>query len=413
MVVAGLAIRLIVVGFLYPERTDPARDHWRFGGEAGRIARSIALGEGFSNPLFGQTGPTAWLSPVFPYLLAGIFKVFGIYSKTSALVTLSLDSLFSALTCIPVFLIARMHFGEKTALWAGWAWAFFPYGIYFSADFIWATALTTLLMSLVFLAALRLESSSRISDWVLFGALSGFGALTDPVVLSVAPFLGAWMWYRRYTQKGRWFAPGIVAVLAVVIVTAPWMVRNYHIFHKIVPFRSCLGLEVYFGNNQDSWHWGPPGYHPSDNEEEWKEYQQLGEIAYVSKKFDQGLDFIEPHRGLYAWMTARRVLYLWTGYWSFSHRYLLEEPMDPPNIVFCTLLTVLTLAGLWRVWRDSWVVAMPHFIAFFFFPIVYYLTHPEDYYRRPIDPLFVVLAVYALVAWARERVERRVATGAA
>src|SRR3984957_6856915 len=52
MVLAGLAIRLIVVGFLYPERTDPARDHWRFGGEAGRIARSIALGEGFSNPLF-------------------------------------------------------------------------------------------------------------------------------------------------------------------------------------------------------------------------------------------------------------------------------------------------------------------------------------------------------------------------
>jgi hypothetical protein len=410
MVLAGLAIRLIVVGFLYPERTDPARDHWRFGGEAGRIARSISLGEGFSNPLFGQTGPTAWLSPVFPYLLAGIFKVFGIYSKTSALVALSLDSLFSALTCIPVFLIARMHFGEKTAFWAGWAWAFFPYGIYFSADFIWATALTTLLMSLVFLAALRLESSSRVSDWVLFGALSGFGALTDPVVLSVAPFLGAWMWYRRYQQKARWFAPGIAAVLAVVIVTAPWMVRNYRIFHKIVPFRSCLGLEVYFGNNQDSWHWGPPGYHPSDNEEEWKEYQQLGEIAYVSKKLDQGLDFIDHHRGLYAWMTARRVVYLWTGYWSFGHRYLQEEPMDPPNIVFCTLLTVLTLAGLSRAWRDSWVVAMPYLIAFFFFPIVYYLTHPEDYYRRPIDPLFVVLALYAVVSW---RHERRAARGAA
>jgi 4-amino-4-deoxy-L-arabinose transferase-like glycosyltransferase len=413
MVLAGLLIRLIVVGFLYPERTDPARDHWRFGGEAGRIARSIALGEGFSNPLFGQTGPTAWLSPVFPYLLAGIFKVFGIYSKTSALVALSLDSLFSALTCIPVFLIARMHFGEKTALWAGWAWAFFPYGIYFSADFIWATALTTLLMSLVFLAALRLESSSRISDWVLFGALSGFGALTDPVVLSVAPFLGAWMWYRRYQQKRRWLAPAIAAVLAVVLVTAPWMVRNYRIFHKIVPFRSCLGLEVYFGNNQDTWHWGPPGYHPSDNEEEWKQYQQLGEIAYVSKKLDQGLDFINHHRGLYVWMTARRVVYLWTGYWSFSHRYLREEPMDPPNIVFCTLLTVVTLAGLRRAWRDSWIVAMPYIITFFFFPIVYYLTHPEDYYRRPIDPLFVVLTVYAVVSWRRERAEQPVARGAA
>jgi hypothetical protein len=85
MVVVALLLRLVVMSFLYPERTDPYRDHWRLGGEAGRIARSITEGEGFSNPLFGQTGPTAWLAPVFPYLLAGIFKIFGIYSKSSAI----------------------------------------------------------------------------------------------------------------------------------------------------------------------------------------------------------------------------------------------------------------------------------------------------------------------------------------
>lgn len=407
MVIAGLAIRLIVVGFLYPERIDPARDHWRFGGEAGRIARSIAQGEGFSNPLFGQTGPTAWLCPVFPCLLAGIFKIFGIYTKASALVAMALDSLFSALTCVPVFLITRRHFGERTAIWAGWVWAFFPYAIYFSADFIWATTLTTLLMSLIFLLALRLEKSSRVWDWVGFGLLAGFGALTDPVVLSVAPALGAWMWFRRYRQKERWFAPGLAAVLAVIGVTAPWMVRNYRTFHEVVPLRSCLGLEVYFGNNQDSWHWGPPGYHPSDNEKEWKEYQQLGEIAYVSKKFDQGLDFIRHHRRLYVRMTLRRVVYLWTGYWSFEQRYLEEEPMDPPNIAFCTALTLLALAGLRRAWREGAKVAMPHIVAFVFFPIVYYLTHPEDYYRRPIDPLFVVLAAYAVVSWVQERTAER------
>src|SRR5580693_9094675 len=80
MVIVALGLRLVVMSFLYPERTDPARDHWRLGGEAGRIARLIVQGEGFSNPLFGKTGPTAWLSPVFPYLLAGIFRIFGIYS---------------------------------------------------------------------------------------------------------------------------------------------------------------------------------------------------------------------------------------------------------------------------------------------------------------------------------------------
>jgi 4-amino-4-deoxy-L-arabinose transferase-like glycosyltransferase len=407
MVLAGLAIRLVVVAFLYPERTDPARDHWRFGGEAGRIARSITLGQGFSNPLFGPTGPTAWLSPIFPYLLAGIFKLFGIYSTTSALVALGLDSLFSALTAIPVFLIARMHFGQRTAVWAGWAWAFFPYAIYFSADFIWATTLTTLLMSFVFLQALRLEHSSNIREWAGFGALAGIGALADPVVMSVAPVLGAWMWYRRYRQKATWFAPGLAAVLAVVLVTAPWMLRNYQTFHKFVPFRSCLGLEVYFGNNQDSWHWGPSGYHPSDSEEEWQEYQQLGEIGYVSKKLNQGLAFINAHRFLYAKQTLRRVIYLWTGFWSLSHRYLQEEPMDPPNIVFCTLLTVLTLAGLRRAWRDGINLAMPYILVFLFFPIVYYLTHPEDYYRRPIDPLFVILTAYAVLSWLRERAKKR------
>jgi len=34
MMLVALALRLVVMSFLYPERTDPARDHWRFGGES-------------------------------------------------------------------------------------------------------------------------------------------------------------------------------------------------------------------------------------------------------------------------------------------------------------------------------------------------------------------------------------------
>jgi len=408
MVVVALVLRLTVMSFLYPERTDPARDHWRCGGEAGRIARSIAQGEGFSNPLFGKTGPTAWLAPVFPYLLAGIFKVFGVYSKASTIAALALDCLFSALTCIPIYFIARKHFGESAAVWAGWAWAFFPYAIFFSADFIWATTLATLFVSLIFLWALHLETSSSVWQWAGFGALSGFGGLTDPVVMSVAPFLGAWASYRLYRSGNRWLTPGLGAVVAVVLVVSPWFVRNYEIFHKVIPFRSCLGLEVYFGNNQDSWHWGPPGYHPSDNENEWREYQQLGEGGYTRKKFEEGLAFINSHRRLYVQQTLRRVIYLWTGFWSFSPRYLQEEPADPFNMVFCTGLTILTLFGLRRAWQIEAATAVPYLLVFLLFPVVYYLTHPEDYYRRPIDPLYVVLSACALSAWVSERKRRSV-----
>jgi 4-amino-4-deoxy-L-arabinose transferase-like glycosyltransferase len=402
MVMAALILRLLVMSFLYPDRTNPADDHFRCGGEAGRIARSIVQGEGFSNPLFGKTGPTAWLAPVFPYLLAGVFKVFGVYSNASVIAALGLQCLFSAWTCIPVYFIAKKHFGEPTAWWAGWSWAFFPYAIYFSADFIWATTLTTLLLTLVFLMALYLETSSSIWPWVGYGALSAFGGLTDPVVMSVAPVLGAWALYRDYKKSRRWLAPGLGAVLATVIVASPWFIRNYETFHKAIPFRNCLGLEIYFGNNQDSWHWGPPGYHPSDNPNEWREYQQLGESAYVSKKFHQALAFIDSHRLLYVKQTLRRVVYFWTGFWSFGHRYLQQEPADPYNILFCTALTVLALLGLLRAWEFDRSIAMPYLLVFLFFPLIYYLTHPEDYYRRPIDPQYLVLATYAAVSWVAE-----------
>jgi 4-amino-4-deoxy-L-arabinose transferase-like glycosyltransferase len=394
MVIVALALRLLVMSFLYPERTDPYRDHWRFGGEAGRIARSIAQGEGYSNPLFSNTGPTSWLAPAFPYLLAGIFKIFGVYTRASAIAVLALDCLLSALTCIPIYFIAKKQFGDRTAAWAGWGWAFFPYAIFFSADFIWATTLTTLLMTLVFLSVLQIEDSSSLWKWAAFGALSGLGGLADPVVMSVAPFLGAWAWYRLHKSGRPWLAPAAAAILAVLLTTSPWFLRNYETFHKVIPFRSCLGLEVYCGNNADSWHWGPPGYHPSDNENEWREYQQLGEIAYTQRKFQQGLDFIKTHPQLYLKQTLRRVVYLWTGFWSFSQRYLKEEPADPLNIVFCTALTILALTGLRRAWQMNPRTAMPYIIVFLFFPIIYYLTHPEDYYRRPIDPDFVILAAF-------------------
>jgi hypothetical protein len=51
--------------------------------------------------------------------------------------------------------------------------------------------------------------------------------------------------------------------------------------------------------------------------------------------------------------TLRRVVYLWTGFWSFSRRYLREEPFDPPNIFFCTALTILAFLGLRCAWREG------------------------------------------------------------
>src|ERR1700738_2618087 len=122
MIAAALVLRLIVMCFTYSIQMNPSRDHWVFGWETGRVARSIPTGHGFSSPYSEPTGPTALIPPLYTYLVAGVFKLFGIYTTSSALVLLTLNNIFSALTCLPVFLIARRAFAEHVAVWAGWIW---------------------------------------------------------------------------------------------------------------------------------------------------------------------------------------------------------------------------------------------------------------------------------------------------
>jgi hypothetical protein len=390
MVAAGLAVRLAVMPFLYSEWLDP-NGAWAFG----RVARSIVSGNGFGN-VFAQTGPTAVLSPVYAYLLAGIFRLLGVYTPASIMTALGLNGLFSALTCIPVFLLARQGFGNRVAKWAAWGWAFSPYGIYYGADWAWSTCLVTLELALLFLLAMRLETSIRTRDWLWYGLLGGFAALTEPVVLSVVPLLGLWTLYLRYRQNRSWKTPLAAAALAALAVMAPWILRNYETFHHFIPVRSGYGLELYIGNNGYSARWVNSALHPNHNDAELSEYEQTGEVAYMEHKRQQAIEYIGAHPGWYTWMTARRIVYMWTGYWSFSREYLKDEPLDPPNIFVETSMSILALLGLRRVLQRDRALAVRFAIVLAFFPLAYYFSHPETYYFRPVDPLIVALAAVAI-----------------
>jgi 4-amino-4-deoxy-L-arabinose transferase-like glycosyltransferase len=399
MALVALAVRLAVIPFTYHEWMDPfVLEHWAFG----LIARSIASGHGFGSP-FAPTGLSALLPPVYSYLLAGIFKVFGVETRASVLAALSLNSVFSALTCIPVFLLARQAFGERVAKWAGWGWAFSPYGVYYGADWAWSTCLVTLELSCLFLFAWRLENSSRKRDWILFGALCGVAALTEPVVMAVLPLLGIWTLYRRYRLARPWQAQMIAVALAGAVMLSPWLVRNYMLFHKFIPVRSGYGLELYIGNNGYSQHWVNRTLHPNHSDAELSEYERVGEIAYMDHKMQQAKDYIRSHPAWYAWMTFRRMVYMWTGYWSFNAAYLKDEPLDPPNIFVNTTMSLLGFWGLSLVWRRDRALAVRFAIVFFFFPLTYYFSHPETYYFRPVDPLIVVLAGVAVAGRKQQR----------
>ncbi len=408
-VLVALALRLAVIAFLYPEQLDPARDHWHFGYETGRLARSIIQGKGFSSPLFGDTGPSAWMTPAYPYLVAGVFKIFGIYTKASALFLLSLNAIFSALTCVPVFFIALRGFGERVARWSVWAWAAFPYGIYFPAERIWETWLATFLLTLLFLWGLYIEDSTSLRDWAGWGLRWGVAALVSPAVLGALPFWGLWILYRRHRNGLKSVPQVAVAALLFVIVVGPWFLRNYNVFHRFIPFRDNMGIVLLMGTRGSTDYWGPYELGPWHNEAEWQEFQRLGEFSYMEAKKRYSIDFMRANPGWFAWTSVRRAVFLWTGYWSLERSYLQQEPLDPPNILFSTTFTVLALLGLRKAFRLGAATAMPYLLVIFSFPLVYYITSPEVYYRRPIDPIMVVLTVYGVLGRANEKKEEQAA----
>src|SRR5579859_5329507 len=157
LMLLSFVLQVITIGVFRQYKTRAGEDHFGFGWEMGRIARSIAQGEGFSNPYGDHTGPSAWEPPLYPYFMAGVFKIFGVYSYASAWVILSFNSLLAALTCVPIYLIAKRVSDDRITLWSARVWALLPWFWYWSVHWLWDTTLTPLILSLIFLVALELQ----------------------------------------------------------------------------------------------------------------------------------------------------------------------------------------------------------------------------------------------------------------
>ena len=394
IVLVALALRLAVIPFNNFENLMDA-DHihaW----EQGNVARALVAGQGFGSP-FDSTRPSAVMTPVYPLIVAAFFRLFGVHTALSILAVHAFDCLINALACIPVFLLARRSFGERAAWWAAWAWAFSPYGIYFSAAWAWSTHLLLLCLCWLLYLAQELECSPRLSLWAGFGLLAGFAGLTEPSVLVVIPFLLALAAWRLARAGNRWLLPGAVASLTLATVLSPWLIRNALVFHRFIPMRDSMGLELWMGNNGSDLRWTSDYLHPLHNAGELAAYD-AGELAYMDHKAEQAKTYIKDHPGWYAWMCARRAVYLWTGYWSFDKSYLALEPTDPANVPFATCLTLLGLLGLLLAWRERPFEVIRYGGVLFLFPVMYYFTHPEPYDMRALDPLLAILSCFAILA---------------
>jgi 4-amino-4-deoxy-L-arabinose transferase-like glycosyltransferase len=399
MVIVAFGVRFgyIVVGHTYRFNkqhlaVQANEKDFDFGFEMGRIGRSLAEGQGFSNPFNETTGPTAWEPPLYPFLIAEVFRLFGVYSRASALLLLSLNSVFSALTCVPIFLIAKRCFGEKVAVWSSWTWALLPSVIFWCTRWVWETSLAALLLAVIFWLTLAMEGKNGLRPWLQFGLLWGVAALTNTALLSFLPVSGLWAWYRRAELGKRSLGGIILASVIFVACITPWLLRNYRTFGQLVFIRSNFGAELRLGNGPGADGTWMDYLHPTKNVFEMRRYRELGELAYVAERKREAIAYIREDYGRFAGLSLKRFIYYWGGLPKASENPALGLVR---NSLFLAS-SVLAFWGLARALRRRTPGAWLFFWLILSYPLVYYFVFPHPRYRHPIEPELGILMLYII-----------------
>ncbi|MGA8152273.1 MAG: glycosyltransferase family 39 protein [Terriglobales bacterium] len=390
MVAFLLRLAVITVGHTY--RITPRRDHFQFGWEMGRLARSIATGQGFSSPTDLPSGPSAWAPPVYPYILAGVFKLFGIYSNTSAWVILAFNSVWAALTCLTLYRIAEIIYGIGVARATAWTWAVFPYAIYWPTRVVWETSFTTFLLSLTLLLTLRMaENPPRARTWVPYGLLWGLIGLTNTAVVGMMPFCLLWLLY-RLPHRFRQLAGAGLCLLTAILVVTPWLVRNYQVFGKFSFVRDNLPLELYEANNPESAGLWSRNEHPGNDLTAMLHFQELGEVRFMDEKRQQVQQFIRQNPDKFLWFTVERAVYFWIA--PPQATIIAGYDLRLSRHVNFFLGAALAFAGLCLTIRNrkpGWFLLGCFLLIY---PLPYYLVNPFPRYKHPIEPEMLLLIVY-------------------
>lgn len=403
ILIFATGIRLVFAWDYVEQNSRQALSVIPFTFEPGNIAASIARGQGFSSPLRVPTGPTAWMTPVYPLLLAAVFRYVGIYTFRSFVAAVLLNIIFAALTCVPIYYAGERMGGAGLGAGAAWLWAIFPNAILIPFESVWDACLSALLATTILWATLALAESRRARDWCAYGLLWGLALMTNPTLTSLLPFLLAWLAYRAYRADNEarlWLLNPLLALGVALLFCVPWTVRNDDIFHTIVPLQSTLGLQLSVGNNAQSTDAQTHLVHPLNNADERAKYVAMGEIAYMRQKQQEAIAYIESHPRRVANLWAHRFIAFWTG--GSPHPLRDFEQIHSAwfryVLIFNIGAGIGALAGIALLLRRRSKFAFPLAVFPLVFPCIYYVSVALPRYRLPIDPIVLLLTAIAIAS---------------
>lgn len=382
-----------------------------------RLGWHLAQGRGFT--LDGTT-PAAHVGPLYPALLSLWYSLLGHRPEWVPYLHAGLD----LLTSLFLFLAARRVFGQATATLAALLFYFYP--AYWTYDLrLRSEIVLTLLLTAWLWAALRCVHQDSRPAYALSGLLGGMAILCKPVLIPVALLLGALPAVYDRGSPGRSVPALAVYLGCLVLVVAPWTVRNLYAFGKPIPVSTGVGVGLWMGSDpvsRGSWPmpaateiriWDSAGITPLAYP------HAMYEVAVDQTLFDKGVERILADPLRYLALIGGRAVDLWIGngyylsnaeptLWLGLQADMAERGMLVAGYSFAKRLVLfpgMLVLAAWACWahRANWRTLLPLYL----FPIGLTLAYvpftvEAGRYVLPVLPCLFILAAWSLVqGWKR------------
>jgi 4-amino-4-deoxy-L-arabinose transferase-like glycosyltransferase len=218
-----------------------------------RIAANLDEGNGFTvGP--AATQPSSNYSPGLPLLVSGAYKATGGVHERLARIVLAL---IGSLSVLFAYLIARRLSGPAAGLIGAAAVAVYPAFLEYQG-MLMSEPLAAALLSGSVLAMLWAADEDGLARWLAPGVLLGATAMARPEYLAVAFLLALVVFARGARVEWRLaLGRGAILIAGVVLIVAPWTIRNAGALGRFVPISTGGGQVLFAGT-----------YLPSDGDPE-------------------------------------------------------------------------------------------------------------------------------------------------
>lgn len=396
IIVLALILR-IVYAFLAPQ-IDPFLKTNPLHGDAAAydgIARNLLAGYGFAST---PGKPTAFWPPLYPFFLAGLYRLLGYQLLWARLAQAFLGAIAVGATAEA----ARIILGWRVALLTALGMTLYPHLVYFGAWLI-AEALYMALLGLALWVAAFLQRQERLIGFAMLGILLGLGALTKPAGLMLIPLVVLWVWVAPPQRPPHVrLAQSLMIVLGAAAVILPWTVRNYRVFHAWVPISTNGGYTFYGANNPHAFGGHREGFPPA--------LPGFSEPQAEQEYYRLGMEWIVHHPTDFISIAGRKLVRLFSPLSVASYEQ--DYPLPLAGLVRGAYTAFLgtALAGAWLLrhrWRE---------VAIFYTLVLRVLLgavlfYGDARYTLPMVPSLVVFASVLLI-WIYDCVRARQAVSA-